>query len=258
MESQCPEPFQRVEQLLGPDDASKIRDSFVVVIGLGAVGGFALEALARSGVGKIRVVDHDVIRPSNLNRQILAHRDSVGKLKSRVAQQRVLSISPECEFEAKNTFVHRDTLEEILSGNPDVVLDAIDSLNPKIELIAELLRRKQTAISSMGAALRTDPFRVRIGPLSQITHCPLAAFLRKRLRRRGIDPEIPCAYSDEETRLLHRKAVHPPDPNEVHLVEKGRHRTSLGSLATITGIFGLTLAHWVLMKLCDRDIRGKK
>ncbi len=234
---------------MGAEALSRIRKSFVVVVGLGAVGGFATEALARSGVGRLRLVDHDTIRESNLNRQIFALWDTLGRKKTEVAAQRVHSIAPECRVETLDAFVHTDTLDQVLAGEPDRVIDAIDSLNPKIELIAELIRRKQPAISSMGAALRIDPTKIRIGDLAEITHCPLAAFLRKRLRRREIEPHLPCVYSNEETRLLHRDAVFPPDETEIHLQEKGRRRSSLGSLPTITGIFGLTIAHWVLMRL---------
>jgi len=243
--------FQRTEQLIGRDALLRIRQSFVVVVGLGAVGGLATEALARAGVGRLRLVDHDTIRQSNLNRQILATADTLGQKKTEVAESRVRSISPDCRIETLDTFVHADTLDRILADNPNVVIDAIDSLNPKIELVAELIRRRQTAISSMGAALRIDPTKIRVGDLAEITHCPLAAFLRKRLRRRQIEPHLPCVYSNEETRLLHRDAVFPPDETEIHVQEKGRRRSSLGSLPTITGIFGLTAAHWVLMQLSE-------
>ena len=243
--------FQRTEQLLGREALARIRQSFVVVVGLGAVGGMAAEALVRAGVGRLRLVDHDTIRESNLNRQILATWDTLGQQKTEVAEKRLRSISPDCHIETLDTFVHAETLVPVLAGNPDIVIDAIDSLNPKIELVAELIHRKQAAISSMGAALRVDPTKIQIGDLAEITHCPLAAFLRKRLRRRQIEPHIPCVYSSEETRLLHRDAVFPPDETEVHLQEKGRRRSSLGSLPTITGIFGLTVAQWVLMRLAE-------
>ncbi len=242
---------------MGAEALSRIRKSFVVVVGLGAVGGFATEALARSGVGRLRLVDHDTIRESNLNRQIFALWDTLGRKKTDVAAVRVRTISPECRVETLDAFVHTDTLEQVLVGEPDMVIDAIDSLNPKIELIAELIRRKQTAISSMGAALRVDPTKIRIGDLAEITHCPLAAFLRKRLRRREVEPHLPCVYSNEETRLLHRDAVFPPDETEIHFQEKGRRRSALGSLPTITGIFGLTIAHWVLMRLARKETMSK-
>jgi len=244
--------FQRTSQLLGQEAFERIRQSFVVVVGLGAVGGQAAEALVRAGVGRLRLVDHDTVRESNLNRQIFATWDSLGQKKAAVAEKRIRSISPDCQVEALDTFVHRDTLDQILAGDPDVVIDAIDSMNPKVELLTELICRKQTAISSMGAALRLDPAKIRVGDLAEVTHCPLAAILRKQLRNRQVEPHIPCVYSNEETRLLHHEAVFPPDETEVHLQEKGRRRFSLGSLPTITGIFGLTAAHWVLMQLGGR------
>ncbi|MGL6195581.1 MAG: tRNA threonylcarbamoyladenosine dehydratase [Thermoguttaceae bacterium] len=243
--------FKRVEQLLGTNGLAHIQNSFVIVMGLGAVGGYVTEALARSGVGRIRLVDHDVIKPSNLNRQILATWNTIGQKKSETAKKRVLDINPNCVVDARDTFIHVNTLEELLDGSPDIVVDAIDSMNPKIELLSELLNRNQTAISSMGAALRVDPSRIRIGQISEITHCPLAALVRKRLRRRGFDPKIPCVYSNEETRYLHRGAVFPPEQFDTHADEKGRRRTSLGSLPTITGIFGLMIANWVLMHLSN-------
>ncbi len=242
--------FQRVEQILGSEGLGRLRESFAVIVGLGAVGGFAAEALARSGIGRLRLVDYDWIRPSNINRQILATWETIGRKKCDLARERIRSISPDCRLETLDLFAHVETLNEILEGEPDIVIDAIDSLNPKTELIAALIRRKQAAISSMGAALRTDPTKIRIGPLSEITHCPLAATVRKRLRRRGLEPDIPCVYSNEETRLLYRQAIRSPEcSGEIPEFSRGRERSSLGSLPTITGIFGLTLAHWVLMRL---------
>lgn len=245
--------FHRTAQLIGTDAVERLRDSFVVVVGLGAVGGFATEALARSGVGRLRLVDHDSIRQSNLNRQIFALHETLGRKKIEVAKDRVHAINPNCSVDILDTFVHFDTIESVLHGNPDVVVDAIDSLNPKIELISALIQRNQTGISSMGAALRLDPGRIQIGSLVDITHCPLASFLRKRLRRKGIEPVISCVFSNEEARLLHKHAVCPPDETETVFQDHGRHRMSLGSLATITGIFGLTLAHWVIMKLAGYE-----
>ena len=245
--------FQRVELLLGSESVKRIRNAFVVVLGLGAVGGFATEALARSGVGKLRLVDHDKIKESNLNRQILATWNTIGIKKCIAAKDRVLSINPHCAVEDCDLFMHKETLPEILAGNPDIVVDAIDSLNPKTEVLAALIESGQTGISSMGAALRTDPTKIQVGNLAKITHCPLASMLRKRLRRRGIEPNITSVYSNEETRLYYRDAILPPEMSEDNDNELGRRRTSLGSLPTITGIFGLTIANWVLMRLSGEN-----
>ena len=241
--------FQRIELLLGSEKIKRIQNAFVVILGLGAVGGFATEALARSGVGKLRLVDHDQIRESNLNRQILATWKTIGEKKCTAAKNRVLAINPTCVVEDCDLFIHKDTLPEILAGGPNVVVDAIDSLNPKIEVLTTLIESGQKGISSMGAALRTDPTKIRVGNLAGITHCPLAAMVRKRIRRRGVEPNITSVYSCEETRLYYRNAVLPPEMSEDEDGELGRQRTSLGSLPTITGIFGLTIANWVLMEL---------
>jgi len=240
------EQFRRIELLLGKESMARLHNAFVVVVGLGAVGGFAVEALARSGVGRLRLVDYDVVKPSNINRQILALWETVDRKKCELAAQRVRAISPDCRVEPLDLFVHTDTLDTVLDGHPDVVIDAIDSLNPKTELLAELTRRNQTAVSSMGAALRTDPTRIRVAPLAEITHCPLAAALRKRLRRRGLEPGFPCVYSDEPIRDANKNAFVPPELSEPNYYNQGRKRATLGSLPTVTGIFGLTVANMAI------------
>lgn len=238
-----------MELLLGREAVAQLHRSFVVIVGLGAVGGFAAEALARSGIGKIRVVDYDVVQPSNINRQILALWNTVGRKKCDIAKERILAIHPDCHVEILDTFVHKDTLTSVLEGNPDVVLDAIDSLNPKIELIAELIVRGQTAVSSMGAALRQDPTKIRVGPLTEVSYCPLAAAIRKRLRRRDIEPTIPCVYSCEPVRETCSEMIAPPDGCDIHQDRRGRHRNTLGSLPTLTGMFGLIAAHTAIQMI---------
>ncbi len=243
--------FQRIELLIGRDGLATLQRSFVVVIGLGAVGSYAVEALARAGIGKLRLVDHDAVSPSNINRQLFALWNTVGRMKSDVAKERVLAINPACDVDAQETFVHRETLNDVLDGSPDFVIDAIDSLNPKIELLHALTQRNQAAVSSMGAALRTDPTRIRIGRLDEITHCPLAAMLRKKLRKKGILPTVPCVYSTEPAHPFRETALLPPEFTEQSELRRGRKRVSLGSLPTLTGIFGLTAANFTILSLVN-------
>ena len=246
--------FQRLEQMVGKAGLRRLQEAFVVVAGLGAVGSYAVEALARSGVGRLRLIDYDEVRPSNINRQLYALWNTVGRKKCELAVERVTAINPQCHVEALDLFVHVDTIPRVLASTsegrrPDYVIDAIDSLNPKLELITALLASGLPFLSSMGAALRTDPTLVRIGPLREVTHCPLAAIVRKYLRRRDVSMDFDCIFSPEPVRHLRRDAVLPPEVSEENFYPQGRKRASLGSLPTLTGIFGLTAANHVLLKL---------
>lgn len=234
--------FERTALRIGVDALARLRRSFVCVAGLGAVGSYAVEALARAGVGRLRVVDSDVVRRSNRNRQLYALESTDGRPKCEVARERVLDIHPACRVEALPLFVEAKTLEAVLAGPPDVVIDAIDSCGPKVELIAGAVARSVPVLSGMGAATRTDPTQVRAGDLFKARNCPLARTLRKRLRRRGLVGGVRCVYSIEApARCAVRGA---PDASW-----RGRKRETLGSLPTITGLFGLWLAHEALALL---------
>lgn len=240
------ETFLRIEQLIGRDGLEKLRGSFVTIIGIGAVGGYAMEALARSGIGRLRLVDFDTVKESNINRQLLANRETIGRKKIDLATERIRTINPDCIVEPFDIFVHKDTTERILEGEPDFVIDAIDSLNPKVELVASLSESGLPAVSSMGAGMRTDPMQIRIGKLSEVTHCPLAAILRKKLRKKGIDPQYPCIYSNEPIPPGFRPSNRESEPNEY---PQGRQRVPVGSLPSIPGIFGLIAANMAIKSI---------
>lgn len=236
----------RIRLMLGDNGVNRLKNSFVTVVGLGAVGSYAVEGLARAGVGRVRLVDFDVIRASNINRQLYALGSTIGKHKSVMAAARVLDINPHCRVEALNLFASPETFDAILEGAPDMVIDAIDSLGPKAGLIAQIVKRRLPLISSMGAALRTDPAAIRVGPLGEVRGCPLAAALRNLLRKNGTPLDLTCVYSLEPVGEL-RKARQ-LDP-ETQFYERGRRRAALGSLPTITGIFGLVIANAVIKTL---------
>ncbi len=245
--------FERTELLLGKDGLAALKGSFVVVAGLGAVGGYAVEALARAGVGHLRLVDFDVVCRTNINRQIYALESTIGQKKTKLAAERVHEINPDCIVEALECFIHTDTMEQVLAGEPDIVIDAIDSLTPKVELLTALLQRNITSISSMGAALRDDPSLIRYGMISEVRFCPLASLLRKRIRRRGISPDVPCVYSMQPPQ---KQALAQPTGENTNIPRgelRGRQRQILGSLPTITAIFGLTIANQAIKILCSRD-----
>lgn len=221
----------------------------VTIVGIGAVGGYAAEGLARAGVGRLRLVDFDTIQKSNINRQILALEDNLGRLKVEVAQERIGRINPECQVEALPLFAAEETLDEIFSPEPNILIDAIDSLNPKIQLLVGAHRRNIRTYSSMGAALRTDPGKIKTGDIMRSNHCPLAKTVRNRLRRQGVDGGIECVYSTEKVTFDYQGPEDTGQPASIY-EGRGRKRNVLGSLPTITGIFGLILANAAILEIC--------
>lgn len=243
--------LQRTRMLLGDDGIRRLQEASVMVIGLGAVGGYALEALARSGIGRLILVDFDKFEESNVNRQILALSSTLGRPKTEVARERVLDINPLCRVETRDVFVNAETIPELLSEPLDFVVDAIDALNPKCCLMEALNDRGIPFVSSMGAALKSDPSCIKCAPLSSSKNCGLAKFIRKRLRKRGVDIKgITCVFSDQQVNL-------PPTALELQdsAENETRARHTLGSLPTITAIFGLTIANYVITRLADYNPR---
>jgi tRNA threonylcarbamoyladenosine dehydratase len=250
--------FARIERLIGAAGLRRLAGCRVAVVGLGAVGSYAVEGLARAGVGALRLVDHDEVRPTNLNRQLLALESTLGQPKVEAGRRRVLEINPACRVEALRTFVHVETLDAVLAGPPDLVVDAIDSMTPKVALLAAAVERRIPVISAMGAALRTDPTCVRVGPLSKCERCPLAATVRKQLRRRGVPVDFPCVYSVEPVAGAIAGAIDRDGAEGEEILERGRPRRALGSLPTLTGIFGLVAANEGLRILLGELFPAKK
>lgn len=248
--------FLRIGRLIGEQALQTLADSRVVVIGMGAVGSYALEVLARSGVGFLRVVDFDTVGITNINRQLLATESTLGKKKVLLAKERIEDINPEAVVEPLDLFAHEETLDTIFAGNIDVVIDAIDSLTPKLAVLEGAYRRNLPIISSMGAALRTDPSLISTGDLMDTYGCPLAKQVRTKLRRRGIDRGILTVFSSEPVRYTYREPedeVH-ADFNE-QILDRGRTRKVLGSLPSITGMFGLRVGHEALQILLKQNRR---
>ncbi|MEW5895945.1 MAG: tRNA threonylcarbamoyladenosine dehydratase [Candidatus Omnitrophota bacterium] len=249
--------FLRTELLLGKDRVRTLHHRKVAVIGLGAVGSYAVEALARAGVGNFFLVDCDVIEESNINRQLYALHSTVGQDKVQVARERVLDINPKCRVKVERIFMHHYSIGAVFAFEPDLIVDAVDSLNAKVSILAEIHRRGVPVISSMGAALRKDPSKIKFGDISHTWGCPLAKSVRKRLRRLGIREGISCVYSTEEVPAL---AEAEGGEETIESVEKpgenfqGRPRRPLGSLPTVCGIFGLTVAHYAVELLIKEKI----
>lgn len=244
-----PERFSRTALLLGDNAIKKLADSHVTVVGLGAVGTNAAEAIVRSGVGKIRLVDFDIIRESNVNRQLLALNSTIGKPKVEAARSRLKDINPDLEIECFETFFHEDTFRDVFNNNTHIVVDAIDSLTPKLKLLELLHERGIPVVSSMGAAWKTDPLAVRVGDLSDTRVCPLAARIRKHLRKRGINGGIRCVYSLQQPVKPKTKEENPAPEEEYY--KRGRDRQPAGSISYMTGIFGYMTA-WAALDFLQR------
>lgn len=232
--------FMRTRLLLGEQGIENLKKSTVMIIGLGAVGGYALEATARAGVGHLILVDFDVFEISNINRQILALDSTIGMKKTIVAAQRIQDINPACRVEIKDMFVNRENLETLLSVKPDYVVDAIDSIGPKCDLMEELYNRQIPFVSSMGAALKTDISRIKAARLSQTVNCPMARCIRHNLKKRSVNvADIDCVFSSEQCIL----------PKDAFIPGQAGQKGILGSLPTITATFGLMIADKIIHEL---------
>ncbi|BDU77168.1 tRNA threonylcarbamoyladenosine dehydratase [Mesoterricola sediminis] len=237
--------FARTEQLLGEAAYARLASSRVAVFGLGGVGSYAVEALARAGVGELRLVDYGVVDESNINRQLFALHSTVGQRKVDLAAARVRDIQPECRVDVRPGFVNAETVEGFLDPAPDLVIDAIDSLNSKVTLLETVWRRGLPLVSSMGAGGRLDMGALRVGDLAETTICPLARMVRLRLRRRGVTGGIPCVYSVEPAR--NTTPYQAQDRGE-HF-GTGRVRTPIGTVSYMPAAFGLRVAQEAIARL---------
>lgn len=189
--------LHRERMLMGDDAVNKLISSSVLIFGIGGVGGYCVEALARSGVGKIAIVDNDIVSETNINRQIIADTSTVGKSKVDVMEERILKINPNCEVMKFETFAVCENIPDIAkAAKPDIIIDAIDTVTSKIEIIKEAKRENIPVISSMGTGSKLDPTRFKIVDISKTHTDPLAKVMRIKLRELGIT-HLDVLFSDE-------------------------------------------------------------
>ena len=193
------EQFSRTERLLGAEALEKLRHTHVAVFGVGGVGGYVVEALARTGVGELTIVDSDVVVLSNLNRQILATHTSLGRPKVEVARERILDINPDCKVHARSVFYLPETASEFDFTDYDYVVDAIDTVAGKLELVKRAKDANVPILCSMGAGNKFDPTRFAIADIYETSVCPLAKTMRTLCRKNGID-SLKVVFSDEPPR----------------------------------------------------------
>lgn len=232
--------FRRTELLLGADGMEKLYQAHVAVFGIGGVGGYVTEALARCGVGAFTLVDSDVVSLSNLNRQIIATLDTVGRYKTEVMAERIARIHPDARVTVRNCFYLPETADSFDFTQFDYVVDAVDTVTAKLEIICRAQEAGVPVISSMGAGNKLDPARFRVADIYETSVCPLAKVMRRECRKRGIE-HLKCVYSTEEPRA-HRAEVEEP--------ASGR-RSVPGSIAFVPSAAGLILAGEVV-----RDLAG--
>ncbi len=244
--------LSRMRLMVGETGIETLKNAHVMIVGCGAVGSYAIEALARAGVGHLTLVDFDTVSISNINRQLFALTSTVGQKKVLVAKNRVKDISADIQVDCLDLMVNQESLPQLLAVQPDFVIDAIDSLNPKCSLIELLVQKNVPFVSSMGAALKTDVSQIKVVKLKKTLNCPLAFFVRKRLRKRGVAMDFPVVFSPELSQDSTRLQL-PADAQP----ENGRVRHEMGSLPTITGIFGLMCAQVALDYFLKKDSKDE-
>ncbi|WP_035383277.1 tRNA threonylcarbamoyladenosine dehydratase [Ferriphaselus sp. R-1] len=233
--------FERTHILIGGVGIATLADKHVFVAGMGGVGSYCTEALARAGIGRLTLLDHDVIAVSNINRQLPALLSTVGRSKAELMRDRIADINPECQVTVVRTFLNTENVNALVPADCDFVVDCIDSLACKEALVAESFKRGLKVASSMGAGNRLDPTYIKTADISKTEVCPLARQMRKRLlRHHNIRKGILTVYSDESPR-----DPLPPQPVE----GSGRPRAVNGTISYMPPLFGYTLAGAVIQRL---------
>ena len=245
--------FARFSMMVGEDGIEKLRNSRVIVFGVGGVGSYTVEALARSGVGHITMVDFDEISESNINRQLHSLRSTIGKSKIDVMKDRILDINPNCKVELVKRLVY-DDVDEVLGNNKyDFVVDAIDVIGSKINLIEYCAKNNINIISSMGFGNKMHPEMIEIAKIKNTSVCPMARTIRSILKKKGIT-NVPVAFSKEIPVQPNKSELFKEEmPTEFRENNKIPRKTTPGSNSFVPGTAGLVLASYVVRKLLEWD-----
>lgn len=231
---------QRTRLLLGEEKNERLRQAHVLVVGMGGVGAYAAEMLCRAGIGRLTLVDADIVQPTNINRQLPALHSTLGQPKVEVLAARFRDINPDVELTILPVFLKDENIPRLLDATRyDFVVDAIDTLAPKCHLIVEALRRRIKIISSMGAGAKSDITQIRFADIWDTYHCGLSKAVRKRLQKMGIRHKLPVVFSSEQA-----------DPKAVLLTDDEQNKKSTcGTVSYMPAVFGCYLAEYVIRRL---------
>ena len=231
----------RTRLLIGDDGLAKLRESHVLIVGLGGVGAYAAEQLARAGIGKMTIVDGDVVNVTNRNRQLLALCSTQGRPKAEVMAERIRDINPDVELEVINRYMKDDAIIELVSKPYDYIVDAIDTVAPKVFLLYYAKQNNQRVVSCMGAGGKFHPEKIEIADIAQSNHCRLAFYIRKRLHRLGVFDGIKAVYSPE-----------PVDDSAIVNVNEQNKVSNVGTISYMPAAFGIFCASVVVNDLLNR------
>ena len=229
--------FLRTSLILGKEKIGRLIDSHVMIFGVGGVGGYVVEALVRSGVSKITIIDNDTVNITNLNRQIIALESTIDRLKVDVVKERILAINPNCEVNCYPLFITEENIDEVNYNGVDYIVDCVDTIVAKIAIIKKAKELNIKVISSMGAGNRLDPLQIKIGDINQTKNCPLAKTMRYELKKREIK-NVKCVYSLELPVELTERIINPENGKVV-----------IGSISYMPSMFGLIIASEIIKEL---------
>lgn len=233
--------LSRTELLIGADKLEKLKSARVLVVGLGGVGSYAAEMICRAGVGSMTVVDGDKVHISNINRQLLALNSTKGSAKFELMGSRLLDINPSLELTVINEYIRDERMIEVLDAGYDYIVDAIDTLSPKVFLIYHSLQRNYRVVSSMGSGGKYDPLQISITDISETTRCSLAKMLRKRLHKLGIREGFTAVYSPE---IIDKKKIIPANGEQ-------NKASVVGTISYMPAAFGIACASVVIRDLTE-------
>ena len=233
---------QRTSLLLSEEMVARLQASRVLVVGVGGVGAYAAEMLVRAGVGRMTILDSDSVAPSNINRQLVALHSTIGLDKVEVLAARLCDINPQLELSARKCYLDVEGVDDLLQEGYDFVVDAIDTVAPKVALLASCLQRGIAVVSSMGAGARIDPSQIRYADIADTFHCGLARAVRTRLRKMRVKGKLPVVFSTEV-----------PCAEAVQEVTGERNkRTTVGTVSYMPAVFGCYLAAYVIRRVTQQ------
>lgn len=228
--------------MFGKKGLERLKNAAVLIVGVGGVGAYAAEMLVRAGIGKMVIADSDTVSESNINRQLVALHSTIGRAKTEVLSERLYDINPKLDLRVVNEYIKDEKTDQILdSDHFDYVVDAIDTLSPKLALIKGCMDRGIPIVSSMGAGAKTDPTKMEICDISKTHHCPLAHMLRKRLHKIGIRKGFKAVFSAE-----------PPKEGAMILCEERNKKSNVGTVSYLPALFGIGCASVVIRDLTEQ------